>query len=56
MDLEIIEPLVVGNERERRTLSYPIQIIVVPFNLPPVMEGSAPPPPAANDDQRWWRK
>jgi hypothetical protein len=32
MDLEIIEPLVAGNERQRRTLSYPIEITVVPFD------------------------
>lgn len=56
MDLEIIEPLVAGNERQRRTLTYPIQISLVPFDQPPTTEGPAPPSPPSNDDQGWRRK
>lgn len=51
MDLEIVEPLVAGNEMHRRTLTYPIEISVVPFDQPPATDGPAPPSPPANDDQ-----
>jgi len=60
IDLEIVEPVVAGDDPEtgKRSLVYPVDVSVSPFDRSPAADDPPSPPPPADDNRRRrrWRR